>query len=121
MGGVRDNLFLDEIWSLSEDKTSWIKIPLRMPVKTAAGGAAHAHEELYIFGGFHMEKSLYKLDKSSFKWIQLGDMNEERVGITNSSLEWNRSIWVVGGYNANEALKSVERYDTLLNKWIKMP
>ena len=99
----------------------WIKLALKLPKQLYEGGAVYLDGEIYIFGGYKMETELYKLDNKTLKWIRLADMNEGRRGITNSSVEWNGSIWVFGGrYRAGD-LKSVERYDPKENKWIKMP
>ena len=106
---------------LKEDK--WIKLALKLPRKLDAGGAVYLDGEIYIFGGSYMAKELYKLDNKTLKWIRLADMNERRLCITNSSVEWNGSIWVFGGYDVDKkpSSKSVERYDPKKNKWIKMP
>lgn len=80
------------------------------------------HEEMYIFGGTGMSKKLYKMNED-LEWIQLASMNAGRAWITNSCLEWNGFIWVLGGYNAETkgVLKSVECYDPKLDKWTLMP
>ena len=106
---------------LKEDK--WIKLALKLPEILVTGGAVYLDGEIYIFGGIFMKKELYKLDNKTLEWIRLADMNEGRRDITNSSVEWNGSIWVFGGRNNARAgdLKSVERYDPKENKWIKMP
>ena len=121
LGGQKeDKTCHDELILLMENR--WIKLALKIPKKTSAGGALYLENDLYIFGGGFMTKELYKLDKKTFKWIQLADMNEERLIISNSSLEWNGSIWVFGGQDGNtKCLKSVERYDPKENKWNKMP
>ena len=95
---------------------------LKLPKELVTGGAVYLDGEIYIFGGYKMEKELYKLDNKTLKWIRLADMNEWRISITNSSVEWNGSIWVFGGLAVDKmASKSVERYDPKENKWIKMP
>ena len=96
-------------------QNKWIKLALKLPRKLDEGGAVYLDGEIYIFGGEFMAKELYKLDNKTLKWIRLADMNERRI--SNSSVEWNGSIWVFGGIY----LKSVERYDPKENKWIEMP
>ena len=100
---------------LKQDR--WIKLALKLPKQLYEGGVVYLDGEIYIFGGWHMAKELYKLDNKTLEWIRLADMNETRWGINNSSVEWNGSIWVFGGWK----LRSVERYDPKENKWIKMP
>ena len=103
---------------LKQDK--WIKLALKLPKKLYTGGAVYLDGEIYIFGG-SLYKELHKLDNKTLKWIRLADMNEDRRYISNSSVEWNGSIWVFGGSDGRSYLKSVERYDPKENKWIKMP
>ena len=100
----------------------WTKSALKLPKVLFRGGAVYLDGEIYVFGGCWTAKELYKLDNKTLKWIRLADMNEGRAGIINSSVEWNGSIWVFGGWDiVSSFLKSVERYDPKENKWIEMP
>lgn len=111
----------DEMLVLNRDKSAWNKLILKLPHKIVGGGAIHLNGEIYIFGGYNMNKNLYKLDKS-FEWNQLADMNQGRIDITNSSVMWRGQIFVFGGVNGVAGpLNTVERYDPGLNQWTNMP
>ena len=79
-------------------------------------------EELYIFAEALGKKRLCKLDRNLDR-VQLAEMNVARTDITNSCVEFNGSIWVLGGYHdeIQPALNSVERYDPSEDKWSEMP
>lgn len=103
---------------LSGDR--WNKLALTLPeVFGEGGGAIYLNGAIYLVG---LQKiTCYKLDKN-LKWTKLADMHEKRLGISNSCLEWNESIWVFGGTPDNKnQLKRVECYDPRENKWIRMP
>lgn len=121
MGGERNQQPLDEMLILSPGRTSWTKLGLKLPFSIAYGGAVYIGGEIYILGGELIPnvryKHLYKLNNQTTKWQQLADMGEERSHIGNSCLEWRGDIWVFGGCNGRGALKTVERYRSLLNTW----
>ena len=122
MGGVKNNrTVFAGMAVLSQDRTKWIEIELKLPYETSDSGAIYLNGEIYLFGGLNNPKALYKLDKN-LKWIRLADMNVGRWDIQNSCLEWNGDIWVFGGLDRGniENLKSVERYDPKENKWTLM-
>lgn len=104
--------------TLNRDRSKWSILPLKLPKAFAAGGAVYLDDELYIFGGTLCKES-YKMGKH-LKWARLTDMNDARVGIQNSCLEWNGSIWVFGGLDLGNFLKTVERYDPIRNTWTKI-
>ena len=68
----------------------------------------------------------YKLGKShkwltkGVHWEQMADMNETHTEVSNSSVVLNDQIWVMGGWNGSNALKSVEMYDPQTNIWKNM-
>ena len=95
---------------------SWKHLDLKMPFCAVHFGAVTVNNELYIFEGGTDE--LYELTGSGNKkkWLKLCDMVEKRSGITNSSLEFDGCIWVMGGTD-NGALQTVEKYDPKQNRW----
>lgn len=123
LGGLKETKPLKEMVVLDRSGSySWIQLALKLPDKSMGGGAACLNGEIHIFGGFPGYKSTQKLD-GNMKWTCLADMNIGRTYITNSSVELNGSIWVLGGWDPEKRqhLNSVERYDPKADKWMEMP
>ena len=92
---------------------------MKLPYGIWSHGAQFLDNNLYVFGGQSAEDILnftYKLSKG-LQWEQMADMSERRSSILNSSVALNGQIWVLGGYNGNENLSSVEMYDPQTNEW----
>ena len=84
-------------------------------------GAVCMSNEIYMFGGEEdvgcaRYNRAFKLT-AKMEWVQLRDMKERRSGITNTSLVLNGFIWVIGGHNGEEPLKSVEKFDSTTGRW----
>lgn len=118
LGGYANGLETGDIYVLASGASSWKKLKLAMPYVTAYHGTMFLHGELYVFGG--CTNNTYKLNHKK-KWKKMADMNEKRSGITNSCVEFDSSIWVMGGNDIMSPLNSVERYDSIANKWSYMP
>ena len=106
---------------LENNGQNWKQLNIKLPYPIKDHGAQFLNNNLYIFGGDGKGgpfSSTYKLSKS-LQWEKMADMNQKRDGISNSSVVLNNQIWVCGGWNIR-ALKSVEMYDPLTNKWKEM-
>jgi len=92
-------------------------IPANMNVELAA---CVSGKELYISGAGSNKNEAWKWELA-FGWVQCADMNEGRrrhcATFVNST-----SMYVLGGFNdeGNVALDSIEQYNTVTNKWIKV-
>ena len=103
------------------DQTTSSWTVLELPRGDRAGGVVYLNRELYLIAAGRSRRNLLKLDKN-MEWKQLADMNLARKSFINSCLEWNGSIWAIGGKDPEENnLKSVERYDPEKDKWTRMP
>ena len=105
---------------LYEDK--WSRLQSKITGWVTVSGAVCLNGEIYIFfeSRYGKFRGFLKLDKDSNS-KQLADMNFDRTGIRNSCLDFDGSIWVFGGCQGEEYLKSVERYDPKRNAWLEMP
>ena len=115
---------------LENNGQNWKLLNKKLPYATEDHGAQFLNNNLYIFGGEN-EKDLvlnwtYKLTRghkwitNSLQWEDMADMNEKRMEISNSSVILNDRIWVMGGWNGKNTLKSVEVYDPQTNIWTNM-
>lgn len=98
----------------------------KSPMHTARAnfGVAMHQERLYIVGG-RTESQLAVVtvtptveiyDPSEDKWTKGININEAREGCGLISLAGQ--LYVIGGYNGNIGLSSVERFDERKQKWI---
>jgi hypothetical protein len=60
-----------------------------------------------------------RLNPVTQTWSLVAPMHEERRGV--SAIILPDGIYVVGGFNGKEYLKTMLRYDILLNKWFTLP
>ena len=123
MGGQRNiEEWLDELVILDRKTSTWKTLSLKLPCENSWGGSVVLNGDIYIFGGWGLRDKLYKLDSRRMELIEMTEMNEERMFISNSSLALDGCIWVFGGWKVwNRTLKTVEKYSPDKNKWIKMP
>lgn len=79
---------------------------------------------IYAIGGFGGTTSQQSDSLSSVEryntdrgvWEEIGGMNEKRRSHTAVSLP--NGVYAIGGYNGNNYLNTVERYDNEQDKWI---
>ena len=77
---------------------------------------------IYIMGGFDGDtyyNNLWRLDPSTFSIKQLPPMNVKRAHFSAVVSQNGAFIYAIGGYNAQDgALKSVERFDVVSQRWV---
>eukprot|EP00356_Strombidium_inclinatum_P001293 CAMPEP_0170510698 /NCGR_PEP_ID=MMETSP0208-20121228/65905_1 /TAXON_ID=197538 /ORGANISM="Strombidium inclinatum, Strain S3" /LENGTH=242 /DNA_ID=CAMNT_0010794183 /DNA_START=2216 /DNA_END=2947 /DNA_ORIENTATION=- len=76
---------------------------------------------VYVMGGYGGQTNstclsvVERFDVKANRWEQLAPMNEGRRALAAVALP--DGIYVIGGYNGKEYIKSVEKYDVALNEW----
>ena len=115
-----------DIAVLSADRSKWIEVPVKLPADVRGAGVVYLNKQIYIVGSNLNRRKLRRLpdfEQGGAEWEELAEMHIGREGIKKSCLEWNGSIWVLGGQGKGNLgdLTSVERYDPKENKWFKMP
>ena len=123
-----DNLII--LQNNGENDGNWKELNIKLPYPIHTHGAQFLNNHLYIFGGENEKNevlnSAYKLARghkwlnNSLKWDKIKEMNEKRTNISNSNVILNDRIWVIGGWNGKEIMKSVEMYDPQTNIWTDM-
>ena len=98
----------------------WEELPIKLPYGVQFHGVQFLNNNLYIFGGVTKDDeildSTYKLSQC-LQWEKMANMNQKRMGISNSSVILNDQIVVLGGWNEKNTWKSVEMYHTVTNEW----
>ena len=126
IGGNDGHQLLDSLIVLQnngENEESWTQLNIKLPYPMSFHGAQFLNNQLYIFGGENEKGEasnlMYKLSRD-LKWEKIKEMNEKRSHILTTSIILNDGIWVLGGWNGKETLKSVEAYSPQTNNWIGM-
>ena len=104
-------------------KTQPIIFPLILGATSFYQSCAHCNLDgyLYVTGGVEIKDStasssiVFRYDLKNNSIVRLTNMQIARHNHTMAA--YQNFIFAVGGYNNN----SVERYDTLTNKWTKLP
>lgn len=82
--------------------------------------ASNFNGKLFVTGGcdIHQEEfnSVEYYSPETDKWCEVAPMNEKRA--RHGCKVIDGSLYVYGGYNKNEAMKIIERYDERANIWI---
>ena len=129
LGGWNKETGLDSLLILQNNEETWKEVNIKLPYPISRHGAQFLNNSLYIFGGQHenndIRNSTYKLSKSFLwyklaniiTWQKMADMTDKRSYISNTSVVLSKLIWVLGGFNGKEMLRSVEMYDPSRNKW----
>ena len=102
----------------------WFELSLYLPYKVNGHAMISLQNEIYVLGGEgetnNCYNHMYKLNQSMI-WKKLANLTVKRYGITNSSVVFDGYIWVIGGWDGYNCLKSVEVYNPDSNTWMKMP
>ncbi|CAI5441765.1 unnamed protein product [Caenorhabditis angaria] len=131
LGGWLHKKATNSIEWFDVEKNKWIRSSLQLPLKLAYHGAAIIDEILYVYGGsdgtrFRCET--WKLNPETWTWEQCDPMFEARNFITNSSVVFEKKIYVFGGQNGREYAANMrdhtrsrtgEFYDPKIDKWTK--
>ena len=134
LGGWDGGKMVDSLLILQDNGEygNWKELSIKLPHAAKSHGAQFLNNYLYIFGGLNEKNetfnSAYQLSirykwytlSNGFQWDKMADMNEKRTHISNSSVILNDRIWVLGGFNGKEVVKSVEMYDPQTNIWTNM-
>lgn len=74
-----------------------------------------------VCGGWFMEARLdaFAFDPKAMSWTKIASMHHQRAGAAAASL--TGKVYVVGGWDGEDSLTSVERFDTHTGRWEKMP
>lgn len=132
-----DNVFRFGGWDGHEELSSsirfdvkenmWIKLADMNYPRFCATTALHSPtSQIFVCGGYDNGQSLPVMERYSIvsdKWMTMPSMKHSRFGHT--SVEWNGSIFVIGGYasgyNGHQNLSSCEIFNIASNTWSDLP
>jgi N-acetylneuraminic acid mutarotase len=110
------NFFCKQRYNVGSKK--WHQLaPMQNPRQFAA--ASNLNGKLFVTGG--CDVYLEATDSVEYyapeldKWLEVAPMNEKRA--RHGCKVINGSLYAFGGYNRFEAIKVIERYDEVANKW----
>ncbi|QJR80881.1 kelch repeat-containing protein [Alteromonas pelagimontana] len=104
-------------------KTRKVTLAAPLPYPTRINSAVHLNGKIYVVGGSHRDWETRKMKRTSLmavydiatnQWSLAPPMPTEKA---TYAVTHDNKIYVVGGFNGEEALTAFERFDPATNEW----
>ncbi|KAL7107568.1 hypothetical protein ACP275_06G063000 [Erythranthe tilingii] len=125
-GGVDDGIWYDTVESYNPMSNKWVQRPSLSKKKGSLAGAS-LYEKIYAIGGGNGVECFSEvelLDLNIGSWIPAQSMLEKLVlflqRFSHAAADINGVLYVAGGYNGRDYLRSVERFDPREHAWTRL-